>query len=107
MKEFELSDSNLRQVSPDIAILTYTATQDTTCGGQRLPAKVCSTALTYRASEDYGPHPIHVATTSAGDAHGSDGRSIPGGSYAANDIIGFDGHAIGRFLYDRHRGRYS
>ena len=48
MKEFELSDSNLRQVSPDVAILTYTATQDTTCGGQKMPAKVYSTAVYVR-----------------------------------------------------------
>jgi hypothetical protein len=43
MKEFEFSDSSLRQLSPDVAILTYTATQDTTCDGQKLPAKVYST----------------------------------------------------------------
>jgi uncharacterized protein (TIGR02246 family) len=48
MKEFELSDSGLRQPSPDVAILTYTATQDTTCDGQKLPAKVYSTAVYVR-----------------------------------------------------------
>jgi uncharacterized protein (TIGR02246 family) len=48
MKEFELSDSSLRQVSPDVAILTYTATQDTTCDDQKLPAKVYSTAVYVR-----------------------------------------------------------
>jgi uncharacterized protein (TIGR02246 family) len=48
MKEFEFSDSNLRQLSPDVAILTYTATQDTTCDGQKLPAKVYSTAVYVR-----------------------------------------------------------
>jgi uncharacterized protein (TIGR02246 family) len=45
MKEFEFSDSSLRQLSPDVAILTYTATQDTTCDGHKLPGKVYSTAV--------------------------------------------------------------
>ena len=48
MKDFEFSDSSLRQLSPDVAILTYTATQDTTCDGQKLPAKVYATAVYVR-----------------------------------------------------------
>ena len=48
MKEFEFSDSSLRQLSPDVAILTYTATQDTTCDGHKLPGKVYSTAVYVR-----------------------------------------------------------
>ena len=48
MKGFEFSDSSLRQLSPNVAILTYTATQDTTCGAQKLPAKVYSTAVYVR-----------------------------------------------------------
>jgi uncharacterized protein (TIGR02246 family) len=48
MKEFEFSDASLRQLSPDVAILTYTATQDTMCGDQKLPAKVFATAIYVR-----------------------------------------------------------
>jgi uncharacterized protein (TIGR02246 family) len=48
MKDFAFSDSSLRQLSPDVAILTYTATQDTTCDGHKLPAKVYSTAVYVR-----------------------------------------------------------
>ena len=40
MKSFEFSDANLRRPAPDVAILTYVATQDTSCGGQKLPKKV-------------------------------------------------------------------
>ena len=42
------TDAKLRQLSPDIAILTYMATQDTTCEGQKLPAKVFATSIYLR-----------------------------------------------------------
>lgn len=45
MKSFEFADVRVRQLSPDIAILTYTATQDATCEGQRLPKAVYSTVI--------------------------------------------------------------
>jgi uncharacterized protein (TIGR02246 family) len=45
MKSFEFADVKVRQLSPDIAILTYTATQDATCQGQRLPEAVYSTVV--------------------------------------------------------------
>lgn len=48
MKSFEFTDAKLRQLSPDIAILTYMATQDTTCEGQKLPAKVFATSIYLR-----------------------------------------------------------
>lgn len=48
MKAFEFSDSTLRQLSPDIALLSYTATQDTMCDGQKLAAKVFATAVYVR-----------------------------------------------------------
>ena len=49
MKSFEFKDAKLRQPSPDVAILTYVATQDTTCEGQALPSKVFATAVWVRS----------------------------------------------------------
>ena len=48
MKSFDFTDVKLRQLSPDIAVLTYMATQDTTCEGQKLPAKVFATSIYLR-----------------------------------------------------------
>ena len=45
LKSFEFADTKLRQPSPDIAIVTYTATQDVTCDGKKSPAKVFATAI--------------------------------------------------------------
>lgn len=40
MKSFEFTDAKLRRPAPEVAILTYVATQDTTCGAQKLPKKI-------------------------------------------------------------------
>ena len=48
LKSFDLADTNLRQLSPDIAILTYTLTQDVTCEGQKSPPKAFVTAIYVR-----------------------------------------------------------
>jgi capsid protein len=40
MKSFEFTDARLRRPAPDVAIVTYVATQDTACGGQKLPKKL-------------------------------------------------------------------
>ena len=40
LKSFEFADAKLRHPAPEVAILTYVATQDTSCGGQKLPKKV-------------------------------------------------------------------
>ena len=49
MKSFDFTDAKLRQLSPDIAVLTYMATQDTTCEGQKLPAfELTRQAVGYR-----------------------------------------------------------
>ena len=45
LKTFDFKDVKLRQLTPDVAILSYTATQDTTCDGTKLPPKVHSTAI--------------------------------------------------------------
>ena len=47
LKKLDISDTKLRQPSPDTAILTYTATQDVQCEGQAVPPKVFSTACTF------------------------------------------------------------
>ena len=39
VKSFDLADTKLRQLSPDIAILTYNLTQDVTCDGKKLPRR--------------------------------------------------------------------
>ena len=38
-------DARLRPLTPDFAVVSYTATQDVTCGGQKLPAKVYVTNI--------------------------------------------------------------
>jgi uncharacterized protein (TIGR02246 family) len=53
MKSFDFADVKLRQLSPDIAILTYTATQDTTCQGQKLPGTVYSTTIYVRQGGEW------------------------------------------------------
>jgi hypothetical protein len=48
MKSFSFQDAKLRQPTPDIAILTYVATQDTSCDGQALPGKIFATSIWVR-----------------------------------------------------------
>lgn len=44
-KSFEFHDARVRQLTPEFAVISYTATQDVTCGGQKLPAKVYVTNI--------------------------------------------------------------
>jgi len=48
VKSFDLADTKLRQLSPDIAILTYRLTQDVTCDGKKSPTKTFATAIYVR-----------------------------------------------------------
>ena len=48
LKNFDLADTKLRQLSPDIAILTYNATQDLTCDGKKSPTKLFATSIYVR-----------------------------------------------------------
>ena len=48
LNSFDLSDTNLRQPSPDFAILTYTAKQDVTCPEGKSPPKLFATAIYVR-----------------------------------------------------------
>ena len=45
---FDLSDVKLKQFAIDVAMLTYTASQDTDCDGFQLPAKVYATSIYVR-----------------------------------------------------------
>ena len=45
MKSFEFTGVTLRQPATNLAILNYTATQDTTCGGAALPKKIFATSM--------------------------------------------------------------
>ena len=45
LKSFDFSGAKLRQVAPGVAILSYTATQDTTCEGAKLPPKLQVTSV--------------------------------------------------------------
>ena len=45
LTSFDFHDAKLRQITPDVAILSYTATQDTSCDGTKLPAKVNVTSV--------------------------------------------------------------
>jgi uncharacterized protein (TIGR02246 family) len=47
VKNFDLADTKLRQLSPDVAILTYNLTH-VTCSGEKLPPKVFATATYVR-----------------------------------------------------------
>ena len=39
------ADGKLRNVNKDVVILSYTATQDTTCAGKKMPPKVFSRSV--------------------------------------------------------------
>lgn len=45
VKSYDFHDMNLRQLGKDVAILSYTATQDASCEGNKLPAKVYATSI--------------------------------------------------------------
>lgn len=48
MKSFTHQSPKLRKLGADVSVLTYTATQDTTCDGKRLPSKLFVTAIYVR-----------------------------------------------------------
>jgi uncharacterized protein (TIGR02246 family) len=48
VKNFDLANTKLRQLSADIAILTYNLTQDVTCDGKKAPSKAFATAIYVR-----------------------------------------------------------
>lgn len=48
MKSFAHQNPRLRKLGADVVVLTYTATQDTTCDGKKLPAKLFATVIYVR-----------------------------------------------------------
>jgi len=48
LRSFNLLDANLIRLTPDVVVLSYTATQDSSCEGKPLPAKVRATAVYVR-----------------------------------------------------------
>ena len=53
LKSFEFKDVKLRQLTPDVAILSYTATQDTTCDGTKLPPKLFVTSVYVKKNDKW------------------------------------------------------
>jgi uncharacterized protein (TIGR02246 family) len=45
---FDFSDVKVNHVSQDVALISYMATQDATCGGKKLPPKVYATSVYLR-----------------------------------------------------------
>ena len=45
LRSFAFSDATLRRLAATVAVLSYTATQDASCEGKKLPPKIRSTAI--------------------------------------------------------------
>jgi uncharacterized protein (TIGR02246 family) len=48
LRSFAFQDGKLRRLSPDVVVLSYTATQDATCEGQKMPPRVYATSIYVR-----------------------------------------------------------
>ena len=48
LESFDFADQKVRQPSPDVAILTYTATQDLNCAGEKGPPRIFATSVYVR-----------------------------------------------------------
>ena len=53
LKGFEFERIELRKLSKDIAVLSYTATQDAVCGENKLPPKVQSTSIYVKKKKEW------------------------------------------------------
>jgi len=53
LRNFSLQDTDLRRLTSDVVVLSYTATQDSSCEGKPLPAKVRATAIYVRQKGDW------------------------------------------------------
>jgi uncharacterized protein (TIGR02246 family) len=45
LRSFAHQDARLRKLAKDVVILSYTATQDATCSGKKMPPKVFATSV--------------------------------------------------------------
>jgi uncharacterized protein (TIGR02246 family) len=48
VQSFDFQEINLRQLTDDVVLLSYVATQDAACGGAKLPPKVYATSVYVR-----------------------------------------------------------
>lgn len=48
LRSFDFQNVELRQLTSDVVVLSYTATQDASCEGKKLPAKIRSTSIYVR-----------------------------------------------------------
>lgn len=53
LRGFEFERTKLRKLSKDIAVLSYTATQDAVCGENKLPPKVQSTSIYVKKKKEW------------------------------------------------------
>ncbi|MGD9628834.1 MAG: nuclear transport factor 2 family protein [Pyrinomonadaceae bacterium] len=53
IKTYTLSDDQMQMVGPDVAVLTFKATQDYTCDGKKGPADVHSTSIYVREGDKW------------------------------------------------------
>ena len=53
LERFAFHDVKLRQPVADVAIVTYTATQDAMCDGKKLPARIQSTSVYVRQGGEW------------------------------------------------------
>src|SRR6185295_11601769 len=57
VKSFDIANTQVREVSPDVAILTYSLTQDVTCGATKLaPKAIVSSLYVRRGGKWLGAH---------------------------------------------------
>jgi len=65
VNSFSLSDFSFLWVDKDAVMLTYTATQDATCGGKKQPDKVIASSLWVKKGGKW-MSPFHQETTASG-----------------------------------------
>jgi len=65
VNSFSLSDFSFLWVDKDAVVMTYTATQDATCGGKKQPGKVIASSLWVKKGGKW-VSPFHQETTAEG-----------------------------------------
>lgn len=53
IKSYSVSDDQMQVVGPDVAVLTYRASQDATCDGKKAPANVHSASIYHREGDKW------------------------------------------------------
>jgi hypothetical protein len=65
VNSFSLSDFSFQWVDKDAVMMTYSATQDVTCGGKKQPGKVIASSLWVKKGGKW-MSPFHQETTAEG-----------------------------------------